>query len=75
MSMQDKCMVCARRTISSEIILDAPRWYHSVMRLKWKLISVLSKIVLILMQDSCTVCVEHTIDSKIVLDATNGAPR
>ena len=24
MSVQDRCMVCARRTIGSEIILDAP---------------------------------------------------
>jgi len=23
-SVQDRCMVCARRTIGSEIILDAP---------------------------------------------------
>jgi hypothetical protein len=23
-SMQDRCMVCAKRTIGSEIILDAP---------------------------------------------------
>ena len=35
------------------------------MRLKWKLISVLSNIVLILMQDRCTVCVECTIGSEI----------
>ena len=39
------------------------------MRLKWKLVSVLSDIVLILMQDWCTVCVERTIGSEIVLDA------
>ena len=24
MSVQDRCMVCARRTIGSEIVLDAP---------------------------------------------------
>ena len=34
--------------------------------LKWKLISVLEEIVLILTQDRCTVCVERIIGSKIV---------
>ena len=29
-------------------------------RLKWKLVSILSEIVLILMQDSCTLCAERT---------------
>ena len=38
-------------------------------RLKWKLVSVLSDIVLILTQDRCTVCVERTVGSEIVLDA------
>ena len=34
--------------------------------LKWKLVSILSDIVLILTQDRCTVCVERTIGSDIV---------
>jgi hypothetical protein len=34
------------------------------MRLKWKLVLVLSEIVLTLTQDRCMVCVEHTIGSK-----------
>ena len=38
-------------------------------RIKWKLVSVLSEIVLILMEDRCTVCVERTIGSEIILDA------
>ena len=38
------------------------------MRLKWKLVSVLSNIVLILTQDRSTVCVECTVGSEIVLD-------
>ena len=37
-------------------------------RLKWKLVSVLSNIVLILTQDRSTVCVECTVCSEIVLD-------
>ena len=36
------------------------RWYHYVTRLKWKLVSVLLDIVLILTQDRCMVCVERT---------------
>jgi len=40
--------------------------------LKWKLVSVLSDIVLILTQDRRTVCVERTIGLEIVLDAPNG---
>ena len=39
-----------------------------VTRLKWKLISVLLEIVLILTQDRCTVYVERTIGSEIILD-------
>ena len=34
-------------------------------RLKWKLVSVLSDIVLILTHDRSTVCVEHTIGSEL----------
>jgi hypothetical protein len=44
-SVQDRCMVCAKRTIGSEIILDAPQLYSKVTRLKWKLVSVRSEIV------------------------------
>ena len=44
-------------------------------RLKWELILVHLKVVLILTQDRCTVCVEHTIGSEIILDAPDGTPR
>ena len=44
-------------------------------RLKWKLVSVHLKIVLILTQDWSTVCVERTIGLEIVLDAPDGTPR
>ena len=37
-------------------------------RLKWRLFSVLSDIVLILTQDRSTVCVERTIGLEIVWD-------
>ena len=44
-------------------------------RLKSKIISVLSKIVLILTQDRCMVYVERTMGSDIVLDALDATPR
>ena len=50
------------------------RWYHLVMRLKWKLVSSF-RTELILTQDRCMVCVEHTIGWEIVLDAADGTPR
>jgi hypothetical protein len=51
------------------------QWDSSVMRLKWKLVSVRFEIVLLLMQDWCTVCVEHTVGSEIVLELPDGTPR
>jgi hypothetical protein len=72
-SVQDKCIVCAKRTIGLEIILDAsggtPRRRSSSASL------VCLEIVLILAQDRCTVCVERTIGSKIILDSPHGTPR
>ena len=44
-------------------------------RLKCKLISVLSKVVLILTQDRCMVYVERTTGSDIVVDALDATPR
>jgi hypothetical protein len=46
-----------------------------VKRLKWKLVSVLSEIVLMSTQDRCVVCIGRKIGSEIILDAPNGAPR
>ena len=39
------------------------------MGVKWKLVSVHFKIVLVLVQDRCTVCAKRTIGSEIILDA------
>ena len=50
------------------------QWYFKVMRLKWKLDSVCSEIVLILAQDRCTVCAECTIDMEIILDTPDVTP-
>ena len=43
--------------------------------IKWKLVSVLLEIVLILTQDRCMVCVERTIGSEIILDTPVGTTR
>ena len=43
--VQDRCTVCAKHTIGSEIVLDAP---SVVTRVKWKLVSVRLERVLIL---------------------------
>jgi hypothetical protein len=45
------------------------------MRLKWKLSSVRTEIVLLLMLDWCMVCVERTVGSKIILEAPDGTSR
>ena len=71
--MQDRCTVCAKRTIGSEIDLDI--MMVNVTRLKWMLDSFCLEIVLSLTQDRCTVCAERTIGSEIILDAPDGTPR
>ena len=53
MSVQDRCMVCAGRTIGSEIFLNTLDGLETV------LVSV---------QDWCMVCARHTIGSEIILD-------
>ena len=72
MSVQDRCTVCAKHTIGSEIVLDVPDCTH---RLKWKLVSVLLEIALILTQDRCMVCAVHTIGLEVILDPPDGTPR
>jgi hypothetical protein len=57
---QDRCMVCAERTIASKIILEAPMVLLGD-EAHVKLISVRLEIVLILTQDGCAVCTECTI--------------
>jgi hypothetical protein len=66
------CIVCAKRIIGSEIVLDAPdgtpRWRGQA-KTRFCLFGVL-----ILTQDRCTICVEHTIGSDIIFDAPDGNP-
>jgi hypothetical protein len=77
--MQDRCTVCAERTIALEIVLEAPdglrnhfgltRWNSKWTWVMWNLVLVDLEIVLV------SVCVERTIGSKIILDAPDGTPR
>ena len=74
-SVQDRCMVCARRTIGSDKLF----WTHLMVPLGDEAqveayFGPLEK-VLILTQDRCMVCVEHTIGWEIILDAPDGTPR
>jgi hypothetical protein len=63
----DRCIVCTKRTIGSEIASDAPDGTPRC--------TVRLDIVLILKQDRCMVCAKRIIGSKIVLDAPDGTPR
>ena len=72
-SVQDRCMVCAKHTIGPETILDAP------MVLLGDEAQVQAHFGLFrdstLTQDRCTVCAERTIGWEIILDAPDGTSR
>jgi hypothetical protein len=55
--VQDRCTVCAKLTIGSEIILDGSN-VHLGDVAQLALVSVHLEVVLILMQDCCMVCIE-----------------
>ena len=76
-SVQDRCTVCAKRTIGLETILH--QTYHrctfwtQAMELlgdgvMWNLVSVHLETVLVSVQDRCMVCARCTIGSEIILD-------
>jgi hypothetical protein len=73
-SVQDRCMVCTKRTIGSEIVLDAPEGTPGHKAQLEACFGLLGD-VLILMQDRSMVCAERAISSKIVFDITNRTPR
>ena len=68
-------MVCAKRTIDSEIILDTPNGKLQGDLGHLESCSVRLEMVLVLVQDRCMVCAERTIGSEIFLDAPDGTPR
>jgi hypothetical protein len=63
-SVEDSCMVYAKRAIGSEILLDAANGTPSD---KAQVEARLAQSFLT--QDSCSVCPEHAIGSEIILDA------
>ena len=71
---QDRCIVCAKRSVGSEII-----WMHPMVLLgdvgHVESRSVHLEMVLVLVQGRCTVCAKRTTRSDIVLDAPNGTRR
>jgi hypothetical protein len=68
--MQNRGMVCAERSIGSEIVLEALD--GSPM---WNLILIHLVTVAVLVQDTCTVYAKRTIGTEIVSDAPDGTPR
>jgi hypothetical protein len=54
--MQDRCMVCAKRTIGSEIVLDAPMEVLGD-KAQWKLVSLHLETMLVSVQEWCTISV------------------
>jgi hypothetical protein len=70
----DRCTVCAKRTVGSEIILNTPDGtprYEAQVDDHFGLFGDSAN----LMQNRCTVCVERTIGSKIILDTPDRTPR
>ena len=74
-SMQDSCTDCAKHTIASEIILDAPDGTPRRRGSSGNSFPVRLEIVLIMTHDRCTICDECTIGSEIILDTNDGTPR
>ena len=73
-SVQDRCMICAKCTIGSETILDAPMVLlgdEAQVQARFGLFRDSTSLI----QDRCTVCTERTIGSKIILDTPDGTPR
>ena len=72
--VQDRCTVCAKRIIGSDIVLNAPmELLGDVGQVESR--SVRLKMVLLLVQDRCTVCAKRTIGSDIILDAPDRTAR
>ena len=71
MLVQDRCTVCAERTIGSEIVLDAPDGTPGDTGHVASRYGPFGDGV----QDSCTVCAKLTLGSEIVLDALDATPR
>jgi hypothetical protein len=73
-SAQDRCTVCAKRTIGVEIILDAPDGTPSDVGQAEAHYDPFGDSFN-LVQDRCTVCDECTTDMEIALGTPDGTPR
>jgi hypothetical protein len=69
--MEDRCLVCAERTIGSEL------FWTQLMELlgEWNLVSVCLETVSVSVQDRCIVCAKRIMGSEIILDTPDGTPR
>jgi hypothetical protein len=72
---QDRCTVCAKSTIGSEIVFGRTRWNSKVTWVMWNLVLMHLVKVLVSVQDRRTVCTKHNIGSEIILDALDDTPR
>ena len=72
-SVQDRCTVCAKRTIGLDSVINAPMVLLGD-KGQVEAHSVRVEIVLILKQDRCAVCAERTIGPEIILEAPDGTP-
>jgi hypothetical protein len=72
--VQERCTVCSKCTIATEIVLDAPDGTPSSKAQVEAHFSPFG-IVLILTQDSCTVWAKRSMPSETILDAQKGTPR
>ena len=70
-SVQDRCTVCAKRTIGLDIVFNAPM----VLLGDEAQVEAHFSPRGILTQDRCAVCTQHTIGSEIILEAPDGTPR
>jgi hypothetical protein len=71
---QDRCTVCAERSIGSEIVLEAPVELQGDVGHVELRFSTFGDVVSV-GQDRCTVYAKLTIGSEIVLHGPDGTPR
>ena len=74
LSVQDRCTVCVKHAIGSEIILDAPNGApgdEAQVEDRFGTFGDSANLDI----DTCTVCAKRTIGSEIILDAPQGTPR
>jgi hypothetical protein len=72
---QDRCTICAERTMGSEYLFGCTRWNSLVTWVIWNFVLVHLETVLVSVKDRCTACAKHTIGSEIILDAPSDTSR